>query len=114
MFMRLTEPLWTIHAVLNAAAVDGVVVLVVQQQRRYYNHISTVGHRVPEITQLTVVTRDHCLRVAAVWVSWKEEDHTLTPRPHHFGSNDESSKRGHDGAESEEETFHYVTLTGAG
>ena len=29
--MWLTEPLWTVHAVLDAAAVDGVVVLVVQQ-----------------------------------------------------------------------------------
>lgn len=29
--MRLTEPLRTVHAVLNAAPVDGVVVLVVQQ-----------------------------------------------------------------------------------
>lgn len=29
--MRLTEALRTVHAVLNAAAVDGVVVLVVQQ-----------------------------------------------------------------------------------
>lgn len=29
-FLRLTEPLWAVHAVLDAAAVDGVVVLVVQ------------------------------------------------------------------------------------
>ena len=53
--MRLTEPLWTVHAVLDATSVDGVVVLVVQQQRRHDDHVGAVGHRVPEIAQLAVV-----------------------------------------------------------
>jgi len=43
-FVWLTEALRTIHAVLNAAAVNGVVVLVVQQQRSHHDHICTVGH----------------------------------------------------------------------
>lgn len=69
--MRLAEPLWTIHAVLNATSVDGVVVLVVQEQRRHHDHVGTVGHRVPEITQLTVVAGHDRVRVAAVRVSWE-------------------------------------------
>lgn len=54
-FLGLAEPLRTIHAVLNATAVDGVVVLVVQQQRSNDDHVRTVGHRVTEIAQLTVI-----------------------------------------------------------
>lgn len=73
MFVRLTEPLRTIHAVLDAAPVDGVVVLVVQQQRRHHDHVGAVGHRVTEVAQLTVVTGDDRFRVAAVWVCWDEE-----------------------------------------
>lgn len=56
----LTEALRTVHAVLDAASVDGVVVLVVQEQRCYHDHICTVGHRVSEVTQLTVVTGHDC------------------------------------------------------
>lgn len=65
-FLWLAEALRTVRAVLDAAAVDGVVLLVVQQQRRHHDHIRTVRHRVTEITQLTVITGHDCFRIAAV------------------------------------------------
>lgn len=77
--MRLTEPLWTVHAVLDATSVDGVVVLVVQQQWRHDDHIGAVGHRVPEIAQLAVVAGHDRFWVAAVWLSWEEEEAERRP-----------------------------------
>lgn len=66
--MRLAEALWAVHAVLDAAPVDGVVVLVVQQQRRYHDHVCAVCHRVAEVAQLTVVTGHNCFRIAVAGI----------------------------------------------
>lgn len=68
--MRLAEALWAVHAVLDAAPVDGVVVLVVQQQRRYHDHVCAVRHRVAEVAQLTVVTGHDCFRIAVAGICW--------------------------------------------
>lgn len=57
--MWLTVALRTIHAMLNAATMNGVVVLVVQQQGSNHYHVSIVGHGVTEIAKLTVVTGHH-------------------------------------------------------
>lgn len=67
MLLWLAQPLRTVDAVLDAAAVDGVVVLVVQQQRRHHDDVGTVRHGVAEVAQLAVVAGDHRVRVAAVW-----------------------------------------------
>lgn len=64
--LRLAQALRTVDAVLDAAAVDGVVVLVVQQQRRHHDDIGAVRHRVAEVAQLAVVAGDHRVRVTAV------------------------------------------------
>lgn len=71
MLLRLAEALWAVHAVLDAAAVDGVVVLVVQQQWGYHNHICTVRHRVAEVAQLTVVTGHNCFRITVAGICWE-------------------------------------------
>lgn len=68
MLLRLAEALWAVHAVLDAAPVDGVVVLVVQQQRRYHNHVGTVRHGVAEVAQLAVVTGHHCFCIAVAGI----------------------------------------------
>lgn len=65
-FLWLAEALRTVRAVLNAAAMDGVVVLVVQQQRSHNDHIRTVRHRVTKITQLAVIAGHNCFRITAV------------------------------------------------
>lgn len=70
--LRLAQALRAVDAVLNAAAVDGVVVLVVQQQRRHHDDVSAVRHRVAEVAQLAVVAGDHRVRVAAVCFSCRE------------------------------------------
>lgn len=70
--LRLAQALRAVDAVLDAAAVDGVVVLVVQQQRRHHDDVSAVRHRVAEVAQLAVVAGDHRVRVAAVWFSCRE------------------------------------------
>lgn len=77
MFLGLAEPLGTIHAVLNATAVDGVVVLVVQQQRSNDDHVRTVGHRVTEITQLTVIAGHDSFWIGAFRVSWEQNIETF-------------------------------------
>lgn len=69
--MRLTEALRTIHAVLDAAPVDGVVVLVMQQQGSNHDHVGGVRHGVAEVAQLAVVAGDHGVGVAAVRVAWE-------------------------------------------
>lgn len=73
MLLRLAQPLRTVDAVLDAAAVDGVVVLVVQQQRRHHDDVGAVRHGVAEVAQLAVVAGDYRVRVAAVWFSCHKE-----------------------------------------
>lgn len=68
MLLRLAEALRAVHAVLDAAAVDGVVVLVVQQQRRHHDHVRAVRHGVAEVAQLAVVTGHHCFCVAVAGI----------------------------------------------
>lgn len=70
MLLRLAEALRAVHAVLDAAAVDGVVVLVVQQQRGDHDHVRAVRHRVAEVAQLTVVTGHDCFCVAVAGICW--------------------------------------------
>lgn len=74
MLLGLAEALRAVHAVLDAAAVDGVVVLVVQQQRRYHDHVGAVCHRVAEVAQLTVVTGHDCFRIAVAGICWGAQD----------------------------------------
>lgn len=74
MLLRLAEALWAVHAVLDAAAMDGVVVLVVQQQRRYHDHVCAVRHRVAEVAQLTVITGHNCFCIAVAGICWGAQD----------------------------------------
>lgn len=74
MLLWLAEALRAVHAVLDAAPVDGVVVLVVQQQRCHHNHVRAVRHRVAEVAQLAVVTGHHCFPIAVAGICWGAED----------------------------------------
>lgn len=74
MLLRLAEALWAVHAVLDAAPVDGVVVLVVQKQWRHHNHVCAVRHRVAEVAQLTVVTGHDCFSIAVAGICWGAQD----------------------------------------
>lgn len=80
MLLRLAEALWAVHAVLDAAPVDGVVVLVVQQQRRYHDHVCAVRHRVAEVAQLTVVTGHDCFRITAAGIYGEAQDGFFSPK----------------------------------
>lgn len=99
--LRLAEALRAVHAVLDAAAVDGVVVLVVQQQRRHHDHVGAVRHRVAEVAQLAVVAGHDCFRIAVAGICGHAQDA--------FVEFKEEERRKHEGSKD-----MLVTLAGAG
>lgn len=84
--LRLAEALRAVHAVLDAAAVDGVVVLVVQQQRRHHDHVGAVRHRVAEVAQLAVVAGHDCFRIAAAGICGEARDFFFSSKKKKYGN----------------------------